>query len=359
MNEYHDSRVSPVIDAGFQNAHITPYMSSQPSFTTPTTTMQMPGLSTPMSEGQTPTAMAHHGIPTPDSFKSPPPPANIASRRNIPRPATLQTASLRSRSYGYGGMPKTALDGPKRMDPSSPITSMRRIVSSAGNIPGRIQKSNAGPRSPMVYNAEALLAYQSRSPMGPVAAAFSGAAPPTPMTPAVIDQQGMREPVVTSACSEDNSFLLGANLPTNLMEFKTESNLKTPPSTPGGLLNQFNNANYPNIPYTRPLDFQPDQPIMTPYFNTEFPDMSMQAVPGYADVSDGSLPTTPLYPINPMQEQNAFGHNTMGNTQFDWDANEAVSSSRSSPNQSRSKQIQFTQNMTPQDYNSQQQQQHA
>ncbi|KAI0882799.1 uncharacterized protein GGS22DRAFT_41049 [Annulohypoxylon maeteangense] len=352
-NEHHNNQFSPMMDTNF--THITPLLQSQPTFSTPRMSgspIQSPGhgesLNTPISEGQTPTTL----MPTPNSFKSPPPPANIASRRNIPRPATLQTASLRSRSYGcYGGMPKTALDGPKRMDPSSPMASIRRIASSTG-MHGRIQKQISGPRSPMVYNAEALLAYQSRSPANSMAPAFSGAAPPTPMTPAVIDQQGIREPIVTSACSEDTSFLLGANLPTNIMEFKSESNLKTPPSTPGGLLNHYGNTNsYSNNPYAARVDFQPDQPIMTPFFTTEFTDMPLHSVPSYADMSDGSLPTTPLYPMNSIPEQNTFGQSTMANTQFDWDTNEAVSSSRSSPNQQKSKQIQFTQNMTPQDYN--------
>ncbi|KAI1214143.1 uncharacterized protein F4807DRAFT_115742 [Annulohypoxylon truncatum] len=346
--EHHNNQFSPMLDPSF--AHITPLLQSQQTFTTPRMSgspIQSPqghgdSLNTPISEGQTPSGL----MPTPNSFKSPPPPANIASRRNIPRPATLQTASLRSRSYGYGGMPKTALDGSKRMDPSSPMSSIRRIASSTGSMHGRIQKPISGPRSPMIYNAEALLAYQSRSPANAMAPAFSGAAPPTPMTPAVLDQQGMREPVVTSACSEDTSFLLGANLPTNMME----SNLKTPPSTPGGLLNHYGNSNYPN-PYGARVDFQPDQPILTPFFNTEFTDMSMHTIPSYADLSDGSLPTTPLYPMGSIPEQNTFGQSTMANTQFDWDTNEAVSSSRSSPNQTRSKQIQFTQNMTPQDYN--------
>ncbi|KAI1459300.1 hypothetical protein F4805DRAFT_76263 [Annulohypoxylon moriforme] len=349
-NEHHNNQFSPMLDPNF---NITPILQSQQTFTTPRMSgspIQSPGhgetLNTPISEGQTPSAL----MPTPNSFKSPPPPANIASRRNIPRPAALQTASLRSRSYGYGGMPKTALDGPKRMDPSSPMASIRRIASSTGSMHGRIQKQISGPRSPMVYNAEALLAYQARSPANSMAPAFSGAAPPTPMTPAVLDQ-GIREPVVTSACSEDTSFLLGANLQPNMMEFKSESNLKTPPSTPGGLLNHYGNTNYPNNPYGARVDFQPDQPILTPFFTTEFTDMPMHSVPSYADLSDGSLPTTPLYPMGSIPEQNTFGQNTMANTQFDWDTNEAVSSSRSSPNQQKSKQIQFTQNMTPQDYN--------
>ncbi|KAI5859625.1 hypothetical protein GGS23DRAFT_315970 [Durotheca rogersii] len=40
-----------------------------------------------------------------------------------------------------------------------------------------------------------------------------------------------------------------------------------------------------------------------------------------------------------------LGHDSIANTQFDSDANESVSSSKSSPNQPRPKQIQFTQNM--------------
>ncbi|KAI0011610.1 hypothetical protein F4779DRAFT_191657 [Xylariaceae sp. FL0662B] len=297
------------------------------------------------------------GLPTPtDSFKSPPPPANIASRRNIPRPATLQAAALRSRSYNLGCGPKTALDGSKRIDPSSPASAIRRIASTTGNMHGRIQKSSAGPRSPMFFgrNPEALLQYHARSPVGPATATFSGAAPPTPMTPVVIDQQGIQEPTVSSTCSDDGSFLLGGVSASIMQELKTESNLKTPPSTPG-LLTNFASHNYAGN-FSSGVDFSSDQPLFTPYFQTEFSDLSIRNMPSYVELSDSSLPATPLYPnmVSSVQEQNTFAHNAVGNTQFDWDANESVTSSRSSPGQPRSKQIQFTQNMTPQDYTSHQ-----
>ncbi|KAI1410858.1 hypothetical protein F5Y13DRAFT_69912 [Hypoxylon sp. FL1857] len=364
-NEHHGSQFSTIMDASFSTSTVTPFLQSQPTFEatglngSPMESIHSHDESacTPISEGQT---MVRQGIPTPtDSFKSPPPPANIASRRNIPRPAALQTASLRSRSYNLGYGPRTGLDGSKRMDPSSPASAMRRISSTAGSMHGRIQKSSSGPRSPMFFNnrnAEALLQYHARSPVGPVTATFPGAAPPTPMTPAVVDQQGIREPTVSSACSDDNSFLLGGGFSASIMqELKAETNLKTPPSTPG-LLNHFGNHNYPANPFGTGVEFHADQPLMTPFFQTEFPDLSMRNVPSYAELTDGSLPTTPLYPsiMGSMQDQNSFGHSTMGNTQFDWDANESVNSTKSSPNQPRSKQIQFTQNMTPQDYTSHQ-----
>ena len=83
--------------------------------------------------------------PTTDlRFKSPPPPANIASRRNKHLPAQLNPTALRS-IYG----PKTGLDKALRTEAPSP---MRRIASASGMMPGRIQKAImacSSPRSPI------------------------------------------------------------------------------------------------------------------------------------------------------------------------------------------------------------------
>ncbi|KAF3067175.1 hypothetical protein GL218_08777 [Daldinia childiae] len=322
---------------------VTPFTQSQPTFTTPgLASNAMESLrdydeSTSMSERRTSPLMPQ-GIPTPtDSFKSPPPPANIASRRNIPRPATLQTSSLRSRSYNLGYAPKMPLD------PSSPGSAIRRIASGTGNH-GRIQKPSSGSRSPMFVtrNTEALMMqFQNRSPVISVSSMFPGAAPPTPMTPAVVDKQEIRE-----ARRPEYQYALGNNLPIS------ESNLKTPPDTPG-VLAQFGNQNYHGNMFNHGMNFPSDQPIFTP-FETEFPDLNIQNVPCYAELSDG-LPATPMYPnmMGSIQEQNAYAQHAAGNTQFDWDANESVNS-KASPNQSRSRLIQFTQNMTPQDYTSHQ-----
>ncbi|KAI0906104.1 hypothetical protein F4823DRAFT_631813 [Ustulina deusta] len=290
------------------------------------------------------------GMPTPtaDSFRSPPPPANIASRRNIPRPAALQAASLRSRSYN---IPKTALDGPRRMDMPSPVSSIRRISSATGMGAGRIQKCSAGPRSPFFGRAEALLQYHNRSPVGSGTPTFPGAAPPTPMTPAVFDQHHSREPTVISASSDDGSYVLGMGVAPNFVqEIKEEHDLKTPPTTPG-MMADFGTNGFVGNAFGSGFNITTDQPLLTPYFHSEFPDLSLQNVPSYVETSDGG-PSTPVY-ANMMGtglEHHSFTGNAMANTQYDWDANESVVSSRSSPGYPRSKQIQFTPNMTPQDY---------
>ncbi|KAI0454796.1 hypothetical protein F5B21DRAFT_226826 [Xylaria acuta] len=289
------------------------------------------------------------GMPTPtDSFRSPPPPANIASRRNIARPAALQAASLRSRSYN---LPKTALDGSKRMDIPSPVSSIRRISSATGMGPGRIQKSSAGPRSPFFGRAEALLQYHTRSPVGSGTPAFSGAAPPTPMTPAVFDQRHVQEPAVISASPDNASFVLGMGVASNYMqEMKEENDLKTPPTTPG-MMTEFGTNGFVGNAFSAGFNITTDQPLLTPYFHSEFPDLSIQSVPGYVETSDGG-PPTPVYPamMNSNLEHPTYTRNVIANTQYDWDANESVVSSRSSPGYPRSKQIQFTPNITPQDY---------
>ncbi|KAI1330825.1 hypothetical protein F5Y16DRAFT_361303 [Xylariaceae sp. FL0255] len=298
-----------------------------------------------------PSHIISQGMPTPtDSFKSPPPPANIASRRNIPRPAALQAASLRNRTLNLGGFPKTGLEGSKRIDTSSPVSSMRRISSATGSGPGRIQKCTAGPRSPLFFgrNAEALLQYHTRSPIGSGTLTFSGAAPPTPMTPALFDQQNVQEPAVISSCSDDSSGVLDNSIrPTFLQELKEQDDLKTPPTTPG-LMNDYNGANLIGGSFQPGFNLPVDQPLLTPFFHSEFPDLSLQSVPSYVDRSDG-LPSTPVYAGMGL-EQGSFTGSGLHNTQYDWDANESVVSSKSSPGQPRSKLIQFTQNTTPRDY---------
>ncbi|KAI1174907.1 hypothetical protein F4777DRAFT_352993 [Nemania sp. FL0916] len=290
------------------------------------------------------------GMPTPtDSFKSPPPPANIATRRNMAGPLALQAASLRSRSFN---VPKTALDGHKRSDITSPITSMRRISSATGMGPGRIQKPTAGPRSPYFGRHEALMQYRNQSPIGSRTSTFPGAAPPTPMTPALFEQHHGQEPTVISASPGDSSYVLGMGLPANLVqEIKEEHDLKTPPTTPG-LITDFGTNGYIGNAFSGGFNITTDQPLMTPFFHSEFPDMTAQNVPGYVETSDGS-PSTPVYPNmmgSSLEHPTPFTGNAMANTQYDWDANESVVSSRSSPGYPRSKQIQFTPNITPQDY---------
>ncbi|KAI1265758.1 hypothetical protein F5Y18DRAFT_46193 [Xylariaceae sp. FL1019] len=305
------------------------------------------GTSPDYQNGQQATHVMSQGMPTPtDSFRSPPPPANLASRRNIARPAALQAASLKSRSFNLGGIPKTAMDGTKRIDTSSPVSSMRRISSATGSGAGRIQKCTAGPRSPLFFgrNAEALLQYHSRSPVGSGTPTLNSAAPPTPMTPALYDHRNSQEPVVASGCSDDGSFTLNASLATHFMQLKQQDDLKTPPTTPG-LMNDYQLANFTSNNFGSCFNVHADQPLLTPFFQSEFPDLTIQNIPSYVSASDG-LPSTPIYAgIGQTVDHVPFA----SNTQYDWDANESVDSSRSSPGHSMPKQIQFT-NITPQNY---------
>lgn len=288
------------------------------------------------------------------SFKSPPPPANIASRRNMTKPAALQAASLRCRPFSLPGGPKSSLEGSRRTDASSPASHIHRIASSTGNMGGRIQKQGAGARSPMFLNrnTENYLQYHSRSPVGTLASA--SAFPPTPLTPAIYGQQDVHEPAVASHCSDDEAFMLGDGS-TGL---GLANSLKTPPRTPGIPCVPQNYAVH--HPLSAGLDFAdlaadltPDQPLLTPVFQTEFPDLSQHRVPGYLEAGDTSMPSTPLFAemMNMTRDTLPMLGGGSGNPpQYDWDANESINASTASPSQARSKQVLFTQNRTPQDY---------
>ena len=284
-----------------------------------------------------------HNIPSPaDSFKSPPPPANIASRRNIPRPAALQAAPLRN----YPNVPRTAMDGLRRLDHSKQPLSLRRIHSSNG--PGRIQKSSAGPRSPINMSKQEAWIHQYQHG-GPMTAPFSMVAPPTPRTPIVMKQQSLQDLVVASSSADDDSMIPSSAVHANfLSEFNAQHNLKTPPQSPG-VIGNFGTSNLIGNPFSSYPDFI-DQPVMTP-FGQEFP--GLQGIPDYVNGSDGSSPSTPQYAhgsSGPLNTQGAFLANAPVKTEFDWDTNESVVSSRSSPGQFRSKQVQFAKNVTPNDW---------
>ncbi|RYO79905.1 hypothetical protein DL766_003832 [Monosporascus sp. MC13-8B] len=271
-----------------------------------------------------------------DSFKSPPPPANIASRRKTSRPAALQVPSLKSRPSNLGNGSKTAMDGSRRMDSCQPAN-IRRIVSTNGNGAGRIQKSNAGPQSPLYFSKspEALLHLQAVacSPSGSMTTPF--AAPPTPNTPAV-PEHPVSEPTVHSSCSDDDALVLSAAaMQQNFMAgLNVDLDPSTPPLSPSASFNFLGSTYGPCVNY---------QQTFVPFYPTELP------MREYLDQSDGSLPTTPLYPpmMSGIHRHRRLANHGPANTEFDWETNESVMSSSSSPGHPRSKQIQFTQNITP------------
>ncbi|KAK3362740.1 hypothetical protein B0T25DRAFT_586915 [Lasiosphaeria hispida] len=286
-------------------------------------------------------------------FKSPPPPADIASRRNMRRPAPLGIPSIRNGSHGLG--PKTGIDAPRRSETASP---MRRISSATGGLPGRIQKSfasTAGPRSPFTTerSKEALL-QSLQSSHSPIMASLNGAM--SPLTPEGLGGQGLRENTVTTSASDDEqAYTFGTMGAMGAFPmFKAEPNIKTPPDTPGLPGNLQDHHHFFANSVDHAWNFVPqDEPLPTPslcsHGGSEL-EFSMAAqMPAYV----ASQPVTPSFPPSIGPTYGGFFGGNMANTEYTFpDSYQPESSARSSPGgPPRSKQFQFAQNVTPQDFN--------
>ncbi|KAH8884561.1 hypothetical protein GQ53DRAFT_661759 [Thozetella sp. PMI_491] len=277
-------------------------------------------------------------LPEDARFKSPPPPTDIASRRNMRRPAPLVgLASLRT-VHG----PKTGIDIPRRTEGPTP---MRRISSASGYGPNRIQKSfSSGPRSPfnLERNKEAL--YQSlNSSQSPVLNTLNSA-----FSPIAADNQCLRENTASSSASEEEHGYTFGSLGATF--YKPEQTIKTPPSTPGLRLNlQDNMFATPSDPW----NYLPqDEPLTTPSLCSHGSEVEFSMAPQLpAYVS--SQPVTPSFPnIGPAYNQ--FYGQSLPNTEYTFpDSYPTDPSVRSSPGQPAKArtQFQFAQNITPQDFN--------
>ncbi|KAJ0158617.1 hypothetical protein CTA2_11218 [Colletotrichum tanaceti] len=262
---------------------------------------------------------------------------DIASRRNSKRPAQL-VSCMRSQSYNYSG-PKTGIEMPRRMEAPSP---MRRVASATGNFPRGIQKmASSGPRSPLYFDRNQenlLLQMASRSPVS-----RSPAAPPTPNTPIVPSQQALRETTVSSMSSVDDEKSFSHQNTLTVPQYTMDPTMRTPPDTPGMLT--MPNSMFPTF------DFNvPDDPLPTPTFGgfeQDFPALST-SIPSYVAHGCASQPVTPSYPPGNMGPAFYSSYGGGGNTEYNW-SDASVISAKPSPDQSRSRQFQFT-NMTAQDF---------
>lgn len=301
-------------------------------------------------EHPSPRSMSHQSSPdsTDMRFKSPPPPSNIASRRNRGIPAQLSTTALRSYSYG----PKTGMDMVRRSDAASP---MRRIVSATGTMPCRIQKPSLNiqaPRSPMYYERtkEALMRSLQQSARSPVMASMpTTLSPVTPSDHPFQGQQTARETTVSSSASDDEQrYTLGPSVQPNPFFSRMESTLKTPPGTPGlarvyseQVLGLDSAWNY--VPQ--------DEPLVTPGLGS------------FGSEEFAMASSAPTYVVNSQPATPSFAP-TMGPSYFAWGSNNAEytfpsasyvgsdASMRGSPLASKSSHIQFTPNITPSDFGS-------
>ncbi|KAL2269981.1 hypothetical protein VTJ83DRAFT_2165 [Remersonia thermophila] len=334
-------------------------------------------------------------------FKSPPPPADIASRRKTRRPAPLGLPALRAGGSG----PKTGIEMPRRSDTVSP---MRRISSATG-LNGRIQKPfmpPGGPRSPfaMDRNKEALLQSlqenQNQQAAAAAAAASAAAAAAAASMPtlnsAMVPPPMSQEEMLASAVAESAiggggggahvlddeqgppysfpSLSAVDGLPLYATSGVEPSTTKSPLGTPGLSLGFFQDSCFPGSldnngwgGYT-----QPDEPLPTPslcsHGGSEL-EFSMAApLPGYV----ASQPVTPSFPPPAVAAAAAgigpayggfFGSASApsgigcGPTEYHFPDSTLSSSypaDRSSPLaplRGPNKQFQFAQNITPQDFN--------
>lgn len=173
------------------------------------------------------------------------------------------------------------------------------------------------------------------------------------MTPAVMGMQNLTEPEVHTS-ADDESLLLGSSTPLGLLNGMRggHDNIKTPPGTPGIILNSA--MHFPLQNYASNAELV-DQPLLTPYFQTNFAEINARnSLPNYLDLNGSSVPSTPLYPnMAACHDGTSIMTHTNGSgNQSDWDATESVTSSRSSPGLVQPHAQHYTHNMMPHGYNS-------
>lgn len=315
------------------------------------------GLSSAIQQMSSPTSSAHSPLSAVSDlrFKSPPPPANIATRRNKGAPAMLNPTSLRTNPYS----PKTGVDLGKRVDAPGPI----RRISSANGLINRIQKpaGASAPRSPLYFerNKEALI-HSLQNVTTAAAAAPAGVSATGCSVTLVPSASGNASPVITRmqnvetesgapASDEDLSFSLTTSVPHTF--FNSGPTLKTPPGTPG--LQDGGNADQRVA--VDIWNFAPqDEALLTPSLGS-FGSDEFQILSSAAAYTANSQPPTPSLGQQvgngcmPMM----FHGNGMGSVDYTFPAEAyglSESLSKSSPGHSRSKQFQFTQNITPDDF---------
>ncbi|KAL2146681.1 hypothetical protein VTI28DRAFT_2831 [Corynascus sepedonium] len=302
------------------------------------------------SEVMSPASLAGSSPSTvPDlRFKSPPPPADIAGRRKSRRPAPLGLSSLRA-----GSGPKTGIEVPRRADTVSP---MRRISSATGSLYGRVQKTfvgSGGPRSPFATDRNREVLLQSLQE----AQAPAMAVPVTAeMTAEGMLSSAMEDcEVGTNASEDDHGYHSFGSLGTASgipLYNNTEPTIKSPPGTPGlqiGLPeNYFSTSNGQSWMYA-----PQDEPLPTPSLCSHGGSELEFSVAPHASGYISSQPVTPSLPPTMGPTYTGYFAHGMGQMEYQFpDAYPAESSARSSPVvPPRSKQFQFAQNVTPQDFN--------
>ena len=280
-------------------------------------------------------------------FKSPPPPADIAGRRKSRRPAPLGLSALRG-----GPGPKTGIEVPRRADTVSP---MRRISSATGSLCGRVQKTfmgPGGPRSPfaMDRNKEALLQTLQETQSSSLVSLNSAM---SPMSPDGMLGSSMGDCGAGASSSDDEQVYPFRSLGVvgGVHLYNGEPIIKSPPGTPG-LQVGFHDAFYPSS-LDHAWNYVPqDEPLPTPslcsHGGSELEFSMAPRLPGYV----ASQPVTPSFPPTMGPAYTGFFGSSLGQIEYHFpESYPTETSARSSPVvPPRSKQFQFAQNITPQDF---------
>jgi len=281
-------------------------------------------------------------------LRSPPPPADIAGRRKSRRPAPLGLSSLRG-----GPGPKTGIEVPRRADTVSP---MRRISSATGSLCGRVQKTfmgPGGPRSPfaMDRNREALL-QSLQETHAPAMSSLTN--PMSPMSAEGVLSSAMGDCAVGTHASDDEQAYPFASLATMggiPIYNNAEQGIKSPPGTPG-LQMGFAESYFPTSTGHSWNYVPQDEPLPTPslcsHGGSELEFSMAPPLPGYV----ASQPVTPSFPPTMGPAYAGYFGTSLGQTEYHFPESYPIeSSARSSPVvPPRSKQFQFAQNVTPQDF---------
>ncbi|KAG0649686.1 Anterior-restricted homeobox [Hyphodiscus hymeniophilus] len=246
------------------------------------------------------------------SFKSPPPPTDLASRRKkAVKPAALAADTLRGRP-SLGPRTVSHAEGFRRPSDSPMSSPMRRIVSAGGNrsvVSGRVGKSGveSAQRSPINMNgfadARSFMDHNyhtTRQPPSLIAGSSlnSSLAPPTPMSPreremTLVTRDGSRS--TASPVENGMNFVFNTGVPGCFTSIE-DQNLASPPETPQAHLAMHHLGNgWPTA-----VDFQdkqwhfevPDEPLYTPAYDS-FPIELHMPQPSY--LSSLSQPVTPAF----------------------------------------------------------------
>ena len=282
-------------------------------------------------EHLSPSSMSHSPHPPADQrFKSPPPPTDIAARRNIRRPPSLGLGSLRGFSHSQG--PKTCIDVSRRPDAPTP---MRRMTSAGLGLSGRIQKASLVPRSPFSLDRNrAALLHTLQGTSAPSLSSLNCAV--SPLSPNGLNLGENQTP--TNFSDEEHKFRLGSFGGPNM-----EQPMRTPPATPGLPSNFQEPMFYFHLDQHWNAGPQ-DEPLQTP---------SLGSHGGSEFEFSGYVVSQPATPSLPMHIGPAHGlHGKVpSNVEYTFPDSFPGYSAKSSPGQPKSQQFQFAQNVTPQDFN--------